>query len=581
MPPKKGKKKGGKKKQESGEILRLQQLRAQENEAEEFQKRENDRRDREGQEERLILWKEEHVRIIREKDGKVKELMAKVEQLTTSLHDERAASESQVEQLVLMRDSLLNEVSLLRVEIEEKQKLLLQERHNADIKLCNLREEADRSIKALEDDNEELRTVLSVTKAEHAEYREKMEITLQEEEAEIRDHVSKIGGLERELEKALGMNRSLQEVVEAREADDRKNVTLMQMLNAQLDENKRRYEDHLEEERRRGNDAKENILQLETKCAQLQDEIDVLKKENTDIKLGSDVALREYKQQLEQVHHDSEYLSSELHALHEKSLQETEVTQNARAALEGELQTTMVEMEANQKRMEELEMLLRRKERENFDKITFLNAQISNNRTVVSQLQQKLMHERKLHETELSRTSDDAKEKERELDTVRHTFVQSQDGAKEREAQLMSEVAVLKATTFHLQTQLQEQQNSLDLITAAKNEEIQRLCNLLDAHFIPHRKTIEGETTQYEGTIAILSNKIGELTREAELRDQVALENETQSKARIANQEEIIEALREDMRVCEARRREEVRSVEEEVARLKKTLEIHFIPYEM
>ncbi|EAN82814.1 paraflagellar rod component Par4, putative, partial [Trypanosoma cruzi] len=120
-----------------------------------------------------------------------------------------------------------------------------------------------------------------------------------------------------------------------------------------------------------------------------------------------------------------------------------------------------------------------------------------------------------------------------------------------------------------------------EVVVAAKDEEIKRLCNLLDAHFIPHRKTIEGEVTTYEGTIAILSEKVGELTREMEIREQLALENETQLKARIANQEEVIEALREDLRCSQARRREEVRSVEEEVSRLKKTLEIHFIPYEI
>ncbi|RNF10503.1 paraflagellar rod component Par4 [Trypanosoma rangeli] len=580
MPPKKGKKKGGKKK-ESAEVLRLKQLYVVENETEELQKRENDRRDREEQEERLILWKEEQARIVREKDARVKELMAKVEQLTTSLHDERAASESQVEQLVLMRDSLLNEVSLLRVELDEKQRLLLHEKQSAELKLCSVREEANKNITALSDEIEELRTDFGLFKAEHAEYAAKMEETLDNKEAEVRAQVSKIGNLQRELEKALAMNRSMQEVVEAREADDRKNVTLMQLLNGQLDENKRRYEEQIEEERRRVSRANEELLQLETRCAKLQDEVDALKNENAEVKLKSDVMLREYQQHLEQVQSDSTYLSAELRALQERAEQEAESTQTARMNLEGELQNTLVELEANQKCMEELELLLRRKERETFDKITFLNAQVSNNRTIISQLQQKLLHEQKLHETELSRTFDETKEKEKELDDVRNTFSEKQDAAKEREAQLMSEVAVLKATTFHLQTALQDAQRNLEVVTAAKDEEINRLCNLLDAHFIPHRKTIEGEVTTYEGTIAILSEKVGELTREMEIQEQLALENETHLRARITNQEEVIETLQEDLRRSEARRREEVRSVEEEVSRLKKTLEIHFIPYEM
>ncbi|KAH8606882.1 hypothetical protein ERJ75_001449900 [Trypanosoma vivax] len=578
MAPKKGKKRD---KKLSAEILRLQQLRALENEAEEVQKRENDRRDREEQEERIILWKEENVRIIREKDGKVKELMAKVEQLTTSLKDERATSESQVEQLVLMRDALLNEVSLLRLEVEEKQKLLMQEKQAAEMQLSNLREESDRNIKALEKENEGLRTDLNVTKKDHAEYRTKMETRMDEKESEIRDQVSAIGCLKRELDKAISMNRSMQEVVEAREADDRKNVTLMQMLNVQLEENKRRYEDQLEEERRRVTSEKEKFLQLESDYTRLQDEAQTLRKENMDIKMNSDVVLRGYKQQLEQLKHDSEYLSSELNAIQEKHVVESDEMQKDKENLVKELQTTFVELEANQKRMEDLENLLRRKERENFDKITFLNAQISNNRTVASQLQQKLLNERRVYESELSRTGEDIKERERELDTVRHSFMQSQDGAREREAQLLAEIAMLKSQQLQQQTVIQDRQNTLDITVAAKDEEIERLRNLLDAHFIPHRKTIEGEVVAHEGSLAILGEKITNLTRELEVREQLALETETQLKARIANQEEVIEGLRESLRASEARRREEVCSAENSIARLKKTLEVHFIPYEM
>ncbi|CCD15325.1 unnamed protein product, partial [Trypanosoma congolense IL3000] len=229
MPPRKGRKKGNK--ELNAEVIRLQQLRLQEAEAEEIQKRENERRDREEQEERIILWKEEQIRILREKEGKVKELMAKVEQLTASLKEERAASEIQVEQLVLMRDTLLNEVSLLRLEVEEKQKLLVQERHTTELQLSSMREETDRALKAVEADNERLRVDLQCAKDDQAEYRLKMEARIDEKEAELREHTLKICAVERELEKAIAMNRSMQEVVEAREVDDRKNVTLMQMLN--------------------------------------------------------------------------------------------------------------------------------------------------------------------------------------------------------------------------------------------------------------------------------------------------------------------------------------------------------------
>ncbi|AAZ11559.1 paraflagellar rod component par4, putative [Trypanosoma equiperdum] len=579
MAPKRGRKKGNK--EVSAEILRMQQLRAQEAEGEEIQKRENERRDREEQEERITLWKEEQVRILREKEGKVKELMAKVEQLTATLREERMASEVQVEQLVLMRDTLLNEVGLLRLEVEEKQKLLVQEKHTAELQLNNLRAETEKTISSIECDNENLRVELRVAKEDHSEYRIKMEARMDEKEGEIRSHALTIAGLQRELEKAISMNRSMQEVVETREADDRKNVALMQMLNAQIEENKRRYEEQLEEEQRQASIEREKYLQLEAKCSRFEDEVEALKKENTDIKMNSDVVLRDYKQQLEQVKHDSQYLSGELQTIHEKRAVENEEMQNEREKLEKELEATFVELESNQRRMEELEHLLRRKERENFDKITFLNAQIANNRTATSQLQQKLLSERRAYEIEISRTTEEAKEKERELDTARQLVAQSKDGAKEREAKLLSDIAVLKSQHLQLQATLQGSQNTLDTAVAAKDGEIARLRRLLDAHFIPHRNTIEGEVETHEGTIAILSEKISELTREMEVREQLALETETQLKARIFNQEEVIDALREDLRVCESRRREELRSSEDEVSRLKKTLEVHFIPYEM
>lgn len=579
--PKKGKgKKAGK--GNKAEEMRLAQLAMLETEAEDFQKHENERRQREIQDERISLLREEQLRQIREKERRIEELNSKVSQVFSTLSDDRLSYAGQIESLSVLRDSLMNEVSLLRAENEERHYIFSRERENYIKQVEQLRYDVAASTAAFEEEKAELRQKNHTLTLELEEAsREKEEIQDEKDDSE-RQFTLKIRALERELERALTINTALQQAVENREADDKKNITMMQMLNAQLDETRRHFEQRLEDEQLLTTRVKEELLQAESKCAHLQEELDIVKAEWSDAKHAASVELREYQRQLEQVKFDAEYLNKELEATRRKSEESVQMAEVAREEAQNEAKNCIVDMEGLQKKVEDLEALLYRKEREHFDKVTFLNAQISNNRTVISKFQEKMNEERQAHTAQTERRELDLQQTLGELKQLNEAEKATSVVRQENEKRLLSDISVLKTTVFQLQSAMDEKEKANDSILAAKNDEIQRLHDLLDSHFIPHRHDVEQQQSVAATDEAfVIKAKMEELQRELALREQASLESEAWLKSRLANQSQVIEALQNDLKRSELQRLEEVHCLENEINRLKKTLEINFIPVPM
>eukprot|EP00796_Vickermania_ingenoplastis_P008822 gene8822-6206_t len=557
---KKGKKGG---KANKAEELRMAQLQARENEAEELQKHENDRREREIQDERISLLREEQLRQIREKEKRIEELSAKVNRVSSTLKDDRMSYASQIESLSVLRDSLMNEVSLLKAENDERHCIFTRERQNYIVQVEQLRQDMGTMKEAFENEKAQLRQQMHETVLELEEVRQEKDVLQENKDETDRASELKIRGLERELERALTLNAALQQA----------------LLNAQLDESKRHFEEQLEDERQHTNRVKEDLLRSETKCSHLQEEIDVIKQEWSDAKHAADVELREYQRQLEQVKFDAEYLNSELEAMRKKTTESVQNAEIARDEAQNDAKNCVVEMEALQKRVEELEALLYRKEREHFDKVTFLNAQISNNRTVIAQFQEKIDAERKAHAAESERRNMDMQQTLSELNHLNTTERENAKLRKENESKLLSDVSVLKTTVFQLQSAMEEKERANDRVILAKEEEVKRLREILDAHFIPHRQDVAAQQEVAATDVTfVLTSKNEELQKELAIREQAALETEAWLKARLTNQGQIIETLQNDLKKSELKRLEEINCLENEISRLKKTLEINFIP---
>lgn len=580
MPPKKGKK-GAKKGKKGNKVeeLRLAQLQAREGEAEEFQKRENARRERECQDERISLLREEQLRLIREKERRIEELQQREGQVSRTLADDRVSFASQIETLSVLRDSLLNEVSLLKSENDERHCLFKRERDNYIMQVHQLHTEIQQTRETHENDKGKIREALHATVLELEEARAAKDVVVEEKANLDRSSELKIRALERELERAQALNIALQQAVEGRESEDMKNITLMQLLNSQLEENKRHYEEVLEGEQQLQRRLREEILEWENKCSHSREAMEVLRKEFSDARETSDVRLREYERQLEQVKFDTEYLRGELQTMRQKTSETLSEAETARDEAQNNERNCKVELEGLEKRVEELEALLYRKEREHFDKVTFLNAQISNNRTVIVQLQEKMGEERRAHHATGERWNLDMQQTIQELSQLNQAEKASGELRKENEERLLSDIAVLKTTVFQLQSALDEKQKAGDTVLQAKDDELQRLRNLLDAHFIPHRQGVEGRELSVQADANFtLRQKVLELQAEISAREQAALETETWLKARLTNQGDIIEDLQTKLKDSTLQHLDEVRCLKTEISRLKKTLEIHFIP---
>ncbi|KAK7198057.1 paraflagellar rod component par4 [Novymonas esmeraldas] len=578
MAAKKGKGKKATMAKAKAEELRLTQLRALETEAEEFQRSENERRQHDEQEERMAFLRDEQLRIMREKDRRIDEVMQQLTRVTSAMQDDRTGYESQIHQLSTLRDALLNEESLLRVEMEELHGILQQERSSHSAYVQQLRDTLEAERGASQKEKQQLRSQVCEATAGMEDNKRQLQLACESKESAEHEFKVRECNLERELEKALSMNKALQDAVEGRENEDRKNVTLLQLLNAQLDTDKRRYEADLCEERERTSRAQGEVSSLEAKVKETQRELDAVKSDAQVARQSCEDELREYKQLTEQVKFDAEYLHREMESMRVEHAATVEKLESAMSATQVELLQCQVELEVSQKKNSELEALLRRKEREHFDKVTFLNAQVANGRTAIAQLQGRMDKERAVHGDELQRHNDVVERTMQELERVSNAeSVQ----ARERhmyEQRLMVDMDGLKATIKDLRTRAAEQDDAYEELRALKESEIDRLSGILDAHFIPHRQDVEAaRASNRADELFLVSEQLRSVKKEMALREAAAKETERWLRARIAEQVEVIDSLQLDLKRTELGRSESIRTLKDEVGRLRKTLEVHSI----
>ena len=123
-----------------------------------------------------------------------------------------------------------------------------------------------------------------------------------------------------------------------------------------------------------------------------------------------------------------------------------------------------------------------------------------------------------------------------------------------------------------------DREKELDAVKAAKDAEIKRLRLKLDEHFIPHRSDESDEISS--SPESVLYEKIATLSRELEIRNRVALESESRLKSQISNQNQIIDSLQAELHKAKSDWHADVRVHELEIERLRKILEVNFIPFE-
>jgi chromosome segregation ATPase len=584
MPPKT---KGGKKKSAEEERLRAEQERLAEirlkqeqleKEAEDFQRRENEERDAAEYRERKRLKKEAQQKLLSEKDASIASLSAQLSALQSAFSAERSELEDDALRKHQLCDSLQNEMSAQRSEFDETLQRLLTDRDDLSTRCQRLEKELEHAQNssqtlARECSDAETRATTSIGKLQ-----QELDKTIQAKNNSDRDMSYRINSLEREVEKLTSVNKTLQEVIEARESDDRKNVTLMQLLNNQLDENKRRNQELIDEERLRCNKLQKDIAALEAANRQVTEDKTALEAELQRSREQNEREVAEFKAKVDQLKFDSKYLAAELQQYKNQLAQAQQESTSVKSDAANEIQDARLTLEAQTKKVEELEALIRRKDRDNFDKVTFLNAQVSNNRTIINQLQQRLSKEREERVTEISAVSTELDRKSNVVQQMYNDIEKRKVATGEVETKLNSDIAILKTTVFQLQAALVDRERELESVAAAKDEEVRRLRAKLDEHFIPHRNEIEG-TDDSRPTEKDMQDKVVKLQRDLEAKSRASLEGEARLKSQIANQNSIIESLQSEQRNSTEEYESAQRELQQELSRLRTTLDVHNISY--
>eukprot|EP01063_Lacrimia_lanifica_P009558 TRINITY_DN16521_c0_g2_i1.p1 TRINITY_DN16521_c0_g2~~TRINITY_DN16521_c0_g2_i1.p1 ORF type:complete len:587 (+),score=340.66 TRINITY_DN16521_c0_g2_i1:95-1855(+) len=581
MPPKKGRK--GKEDlerqlKEEDERLAAEELAIMEREAEDKMKLECQARDTLEQKEIKRLRKEHAATVLAEKEKCILLLSSQVnEQVRLFAHD-RAELEDEIRELGKYKDDLENQLATLKV--ESKSTISELQTENTAVK----RELADqaRSMAGLTGEKDTLTVELDSRTATLRREVTKLEEEIAEKDTKYtereKDMSAKISNLDRELEKTAALNRTLQEVIENREADDKKNVMLMQLLNNQLDENKKRSQQSLNAEKERCRALEDRVAQLELNQTSLTEESVTLKQDKEQMLRRMERELLDAKQKLEQVKFDARFVHHELSKYKAKlEQQQNDFGKKSKDATElGDKMKT--DLDVAQQKIEDLEAAIRKKDRDHFDKVTFLNAQISNNRTIISQLQLKFQKEKESRLLEVAALNDELSKKDQRLSVTQNDLDKKKHASGEVEAKLSSDVAILKTTVFQLQSALVEKERDFENMVADKDDEMRRLRKKLDEHFIPHRRDVEGTESQSKPLEQALSEKVQGLTRDLEIKARVALDTETRLNAQIASTNQVVEALQMEIKAKDDQYAETVKVLSAENSRLKATMEETFVP---
>jgi hypothetical protein len=578
MPAKKGKSKKESAGKSNAEVARLTLLRTQEAEAESFLGREKERRQREEVEERIAFLCDEHVRALREKDSRLDEAARQLESVTAARGEDYAMYELQLRQLSNSRDVLAKERDLSKAEMEELRTLAQKERSSTAMQIAQLRETIETERGVHDEDRQRLRAQACEALAEAEVLRQRLQRVSEEKAFQERSHNLQQREVARDLEKAVATSKAMREALEERDADGRKNVALLQLLNAQLEADTRRHETEMAAEQERTRRAKEDVERLTTACSTAYVALDTAKREAMEAKHAAETELHELRALMEQVKFDAAYLHRELDAVNAEHSEAAEKAERHVQALQAKLRQTQVGLEAATKENEEVKALLLRKEREHFDTVTFLNAQVSNGRTTIAQLRDELQRQRDHHEKDRNHLK--AVNAKAMQDLEKHILSEAERNEARHvyEQELLTEATALKARIAELQAQLESCVAAQEQLRASQEDEIARLRGILDAHFIPNRQEVEvSRESVHAGEVFLLKEELRTLEEKAAQREKVRQETESQLRSRIADQMDVIAALQLDLKRTQLAESESVRTLEKELGRLRKTLEVHRI----
>jgi|Transcript_12639 chromosome segregation ATPase len=578
MPPKEGKKGGkkGKKSKEDQERLAREeeeraaweQLKKAEAEAEERQQLENELRDKLEYKEKKRLKKEAQAAAMAEKDAAIMFLTKSLNDLNRNHESMKTEMEDELERMTHIKEVLENEMSQVQTEHDQQARAQTDEREATKVQMMMLHDELEDVKRQKEQVQQELRTTTGALNKDLTKVTAECQLLRDSKEKIEKELSSELKTQREELKKSTDLNKMLQEVIETREEEDKKNVYLMQLLNTQLEDQKTRFEGLLEDEANRNESLQKEVLDLKRQLLNVQAEKEKLEKMHEDFKRDSQAEINDVKAKLEQHKFDTKFLHSELNIYKSKLNKQQSEAEKFEQGAAKDVKTLRDELDEAERKLEQMAETLARKDRDHFDKVTFLNAQISNNRIALSTMHSKLQNQKESHLQELSDMTDKVTKKSEGLLRVQNASDKNTLRKTEAEVQMNTDLAALKTAVFQLQNALVEKERELNAVSEEKDKEIHRLRRKLDESFIPHRKDARERTQDGEATTTG-DAATAELDATTKYREDV----ESRMTSQIENLNHIIESLQSDLRNKEDDSFIKMKLLSDENARLRKTLD--------
>ena len=301
-----------------------------------------------------------------------------------------------------------------------------------------------------------------------------------------------------EAEAATKLNETLREVVAAREADEKKNAAMMQLLHTQLDESMKRQQSMLADEQRRCREVKAELGELQAQAANTHDENLLLKLQLESVKQDAAAAVRAATRISDEAKEWIERANAEFTELKQRLTTDLGAAHARGGALGEDNAALHIKLEAATMQVAALERALRKSDRDASERVAFLNAQIASERAMIDDLVVCVQQLNADHDALRSEASRAERAKHAEIADASRSLLEVMKRAEvEREKEHMSraandahfrgrindmEAAMRKAETLKVSQESHE--SELDVAMS----ELARLEALLDEHFIVHRR---------------------------------------------------------------------------------------------
>ncbi|CCW64426.1 unnamed protein product [Phytomonas sp. EM1] len=581
MVAKKGRKKDKKKGQvkrtaeqiaAEAEALRRAEVQKLEDEALAFINEENGRREQDEQKEESARIQAKLQQQLKEKDYSIEQLEAKLLEANSIINTDRESSISQIQELSIHCQSLLNEVSHLR-SVDKERRLQytkeIQERvheiHKLNDEISELKLQASNEKKIF---NEKLSTLQSLVEVKQTVVTEMGSETTEKSGVREECFMASLA----KMEKVMLHNSELRDEVRRSKIEKGEATAIVQILHAQIDSNKYQLHNAIIEAKNDLLHTKDEITRLQAEKTDLREALEDRDRQLTDLKHRLEAERNEFEQQLDQISFDSQYLTSEIQAMREDSAKALSDLEQTKTRAEEESKRLAVELESVNHKNNNLEALLRAMQIENQEKLSLLSAQLSNSRITISRLQKAIAEERESRARELKSQS---REVERALEELKRLHeVDSRkikDNKVVEQGGLEGEVPFLTKALSNAQLDLWEAKRQVLELQLDASEELRRLRAILDAHYIPHQAGVSecaGSGRDDAQQIWSSEKNIERIRREL-----AQIEANDWQKTLISDQAETIARLKIELNKAEFDHAQSMREMEEEIRCLKKALE--------